>query len=219
MFTIDPIEKTITYQDARIPSALNFTSQEGLASFAADKGWGKEWLTDLWNSFAGVVPFDDCKQQKCFKNRNYAVERIWIAIQRLANPAKGASTKPTPQTDVPKQAVDDAPAISNQNNTETTVATKTKKIKKTATKAKKTPKTPKTKNTTEAPKTRANPKQSDAIALMRRPEGVTATELQTLLGWQPHSLRGFVAGTLKKKLGLNVESFKPEGGERSYRIV
>ncbi|MGD0857445.1 MAG: ATP-binding cassette domain-containing protein [Dehalococcoidia bacterium] len=39
---IRPSSGSITFQDARIPGALNFDSQEGLANIAADKGWGKE---------------------------------------------------------------------------------------------------------------------------------------------------------------------------------
>jgi hypothetical protein len=37
-------------------------------------------------------------------------------------------------------------------------------------------------------------------------------------GWQPHSVRGFISGTLGKKMGLKVESTKPEEGERSYTV-
>jgi hypothetical protein len=37
-------------------------------------------------------------------------------------------------------------------------------------------------------------------------------------GWQAHSLRGFISGTLSKKMGLNIESTKREDGERVYSI-
>ena len=96
MFSIDIEDKSITFQDARIDGALNFNSREGLLSFAADRGWNKEWLTEVWNGFAGTPEFADCREQKCFKNRNYAVERIWVAIQRLAQPvtAHGNGHKP-----------------------------------------------------------------------------------------------------------------------------
>ena len=39
-----------------------------------------------------------------------------------------------------------------------------------------------------------------------------------LTGWQAHTVRGFVSGTLTKKLGLKIESFRSEGKERTYRI-
>jgi hypothetical protein len=38
-------------------------------------------------------------------------------------------------------------------------------------------------------------------------------------GWQAHSVRGFISGSLTKKMGLKVESIKREDGERAYRIV
>lgn len=93
MFTIDIEDRSISCQPERIVGGLNFDSQEGLLSLAAARGWGKEEMTAIWNSFAGTPEFSDCKDQKCFRNRNYAVERIWAAIQRLAAPA-GNGHKP-----------------------------------------------------------------------------------------------------------------------------
>jgi len=43
-------------------------------------------------------------------------------------------------------------------------------------------------------------------------------ELMKATGWQPHSVRGFISGTVGKKMGLTVESAKGEDGERSYSI-
>jgi hypothetical protein len=54
------------------------------------------------------------------------------------------------------------------------------------------------------------------IALMQRKDGVSISELMQSMGWQRHTVRGFMAGAMKKA-GYTVESFKPEGGERSYR--
>src|SRR5437868_15321699 len=47
--------------------------------------WPGSHLVDLWNSFAGVAPFTDCKPVKKFENRDKAVARIWTTIQRLGN--------------------------------------------------------------------------------------------------------------------------------------
>ena len=45
-----------------------------------------------------------------------------------------------------------------------------------------------------------------------------STSLMKVTGWQPHSVRGFLSGTLRKKMGLQLESSRSEGHERSYRI-
>ena len=45
----------------------------------------------------------------------------------------------------------------------------------------------------------------------------TLAEIMEKMGWQRHTVRGFMAGAIKKA-GYSVESFKPEGGERTYRI-
>ena len=45
----------------------------------------------------------------------------------------------------------------------------------------------------------------------------TLAEVMKATDWQAHSVRGFMAGAMKKA-GYTVESFKPEGGERTYRI-
>lgn len=60
-------------------------------------------------------------------------------------------------------------------------------------------------------------KQAACIALLERAEGATLAELQKATGWQPHSVRGFLAGTLKKKLRLAVTSAQEERG-RVYRL-
>jgi Protein of unknown function (DUF3489) len=61
-------------------------------------------------------------------------------------------------------------------------------------------------------------KTSACLALLRRPEGATIGELQEISGWQPHSVRSFLAGTIKKRLQLQVASAKEERG-RVYRVL
>jgi hypothetical protein len=53
---------------------------------------------------------------------------------------------------------------------------------------------------------------------VRRPGGVTLKEVVKATGWQPHSVRGFISGTLGKKMGLTVTSTKGDDGERRYSI-
>jgi hypothetical protein len=64
----------------------------------------------------------------------------------------------------------------------------------------------------------AKTKQQVCLDLLNRPEGATVEELQATTGWQQHSVRGFLAGAVKKKLRLTLLSEKPEAGPRRYRI-
>ncbi|WP_286758217.1 DUF3489 domain-containing protein [Ralstonia sp. RL] len=68
-------------------------------------------------------------------------------------------------------------------------------------------------------RTRAHSKQAQVIAMLRRPEGATIRQIMDATGWQAHTVRGTLAGALKKKLGLAIVSDKPQGGERVYRIA
>jgi hypothetical protein len=65
---------------------------------------------------------------------------------------------------------------------------------------------------------REGSKTAAILDLLKRPGGATAKELLKATGWQPHSLRGFISGTLGKKMGLSVTSTKGEDGERSYSV-
>ena len=90
--------------------------------------------------------------------------------------------------------------------------TKAKSAKK-ATPTKKAPKGAK-----KAKSAREGSKTNQVLELLRQPGGVTAKELMKATGWQPHSVRGFLSGTVGKKMGLTVISTKGEDGERSYSI-
>jgi hypothetical protein len=70
-----------------------------------------------------------------------------------------------------------------------------------------------------APKTRDGTKQAQVISMLQRREGATIAQIVEGTGWRAHTVRGFFAGALKKKLGLEVTSEKAESGERIYRIV
>lgn len=71
----------------------------------------------------------------------------------------------------------------------------------------------------EAPQTpHKDSKQQACLALLSRPEGASIVELQKSTGWQAHSVRGFLAGAVKCKLGLALTSEKAEGQPRRYRI-
>ena len=72
-----------------------------------------------------------------------------------------------------------------------------------------------------APKARTpreGTKQATLIAMLRAPDGATIEEITSATGWQSHTVRGAMAGALKKKLGLEVTSEKVEGRGRVYRL-
>jgi hypothetical protein len=62
-------------------------------------------------------------------------------------------------------------------------------------------------------------KTEKALALLRRPKGATITELAKATGWQLHTVRGFISGTLKKSKGLEIVSAKDHNGLRRYQIA
>ncbi|MGL4238216.1 DUF3489 domain-containing protein [Tabrizicola sp.] len=64
---------------------------------------------------------------------------------------------------------------------------------------------------------RAVPKLDRLFILLRQPDGATITELMGATGWQAHSVRGAIAGALRKK-GHTVVAEKTDGGERRYRL-
>jgi ribosomal protein L7/L12 len=65
---------------------------------------------------------------------------------------------------------------------------------------------------------REGSKKAQVLELLRRPEGASLKEIADATQWQSHSIRGFISGALGKKMGLTVESFKTESGDRVYRI-
>ncbi|MFN3313523.1 MAG: DUF3489 domain-containing protein [Hyphomonas sp.] len=72
-----------------------------------------------------------------------------------------------------------------------------------------------------APKARTpreGTKQATLIAMLRAPDGATIEDIMAATGWQSHTVRGAMAGALKKKLRLEVSSEKVEGRGRVYRI-
>ena len=67
-------------------------------------------------------------------------------------------------------------------------------------------------------KTRAGTKNAQIVAMLRDRAGTTIAAIMAATGWQQHSVRGFLAGVVRKKLGLNLVSEPGESG-RVYRII
>jgi hypothetical protein len=53
---------------------------------------------------------------------------------------------------------------------------------------------------------------------MRRAKGVTLAAIMEKTGWQAHTVRDFISGTVTRKMGFEVESFRSDDKERAYRI-
>ena len=66
---------------------------------------------------------------------------------------------------------------------------------------------------------RQGSKSAKVLDLLQRSGGATTEELIKATGWQAHSVRGFISGTLGKKMGLQIESAKREDGARVYTLV
>jgi hypothetical protein len=176
-----------------------FASQKELAKLAA--AWPAERLVAIWNSLPGVKPV------KAFKSTKAAASRIWERIQGLGEPAKPeaepAKPKASKKAKGGAQAAKGAPAKGK--------ATKKTTAAKNAPKAKKAAKAP------EAAGPREGSKTAQVVAMLQRKNGATLAEIMDKMGWQKHTVRGFMAGAMKKA-GYTVESFKSDKGERTYRI-
>jgi Protein of unknown function (DUF3489) len=237
-FTINQ-ENNITLhasrREAKGTDGALFSTEE---QFADVIGNDNQRLLEIWNSLPGVKPATK------FANRKVATERIWRAIQNLGAPVV---TQPAVQpTEIPPDigSMQAAPVIQSpvagqpnvlsqpkpQSDSATTVADpglvvsvgapmadvppSAAKATKKATRTKKAPTVePQAKATHEPSKT------DTIIKMLTQPGGASLNVLMDATGWQAHSVRGFVSGTLGKKMGLTVVSAKNENGERSYSIA
>jgi hypothetical protein len=76
-----------------------------------------------------------------------------------------------------------------------------------------------TKRQIDGPLPRTETKADVVVRLLRRKNGASIADLQKVTGWQAHSVRGFLSGTVKKRMGLGVESNLDSKGTRRYRIA
>ena len=189
LFAIDNDNAITAFPAAeQIPEGQQqFASEKELAKLAAN--WPTDRLVQIWNGFAGVAGFGgDLKPVKKFTDRKSAVARVWKAIQGLDGAAPETAT-----------AAQEAATPAPKGAPKKAKATKAAKAKDAA------------------PEAREGSKKARVIALLQRKNGATLAEIADKMGWKSWTVRGFMAGSLKKA-GYAVESFKPEGGERTYRI-
>jgi hypothetical protein len=66
---------------------------------------------------------------------------------------------------------------------------------------------------------RESSKAYEILNLLRRRSGASIAEMQKATGWQSHSVRGFLSGTVKKRMGLTLKSVQPEKGDRRYIVA
>jgi hypothetical protein len=157
-------------------------------------------LVAIYNSLPGITPVET------FKTAKTGASKVWDAIQGLAEaakPAEPAKPKGSKKAKGGAKAAKVAPAKS--------------KASKKATPAKPAPKAKKTAKKEESAGPREGSKTAQVVALLQRKNGATLAEIMDKMGWQKHTVRGFMAGAMKKA-GYVVESFKSDKGERTYRI-
>jgi hypothetical protein len=174
---------------------LQFASLEEFRTATA--GWQLQAFVELWNSHAGLSGhFANLKPVKKFMDRKTATTRLWNMMQVLV-------------AEEPKTAsVQEQPAIAPL------AAAKPKKQAKGKKPA--AAKKPKAKAAAANSSADQPTAKSRVLAMIQRKNGATLQEIMNETGWQKHTVRGFMAGAMKKA-GIEVESFKPEGGERTYR--
>ena len=197
-FTIDTennISAFATPEEAAAVAATpfdTFSNQKELTELIA--GWPAERLVAIWNSLPGVKPV------KSFKTTKIAAGRIGEQVQSLGETPKPKAER---KAKAGAQAAKGAPARG--------------KASKKATPAKEAPKGKKAAKVAQSEGPREGTKTAQVVALLQRKNGSTLAEIMEKMGWQRHTVRGFMAGAMKKA-GYTVESFKSDKGERSYRI-
>jgi len=208
-FTIDSennITAHATPEEAAAATATpfdSFSSQKELAELTM--AWPAERLVAVWNSLPGVTPV------KKFTSRDTAVKRIWTAIQSLGDGA-GEPKPEDPSAEKPKAARKPKGRAQSAKG-----APVKGKATKQATASKGAPKAKKGVKAKEGGAPREGSKMAQAVAMLSHKNGVTLDDLASTFHWERHTVRGFVAGALKKA-GYKVESFKSDKGERTYRI-
>jgi hypothetical protein len=200
-FSIDTDNNITAFTAAeQVPEGQDrFATEKEFAKLSAD--WPITRFVEVWNAFAGAPPFGDLKPVKKFTDRKTAVSRIWKAIQTLGDELlrasiRDAEAKLKAARTVPSPAPPAAPIAPKKAKAAKQVTTKDA-----------------------APTARDGSKKAIVLDMLKRPDGATLSDIMSATAWQAHSVRGFISGSLGKKMGLTVESFKRPDGDRAYRLA
>lgn len=212
IFTIDNDNSITAFATAEAAAAASqtpfdlFTDQKELAELLA--GWPAERLLATYNSLPGVKPV------KALKDPKTAASKIWERVEKL-----GQMVAPEPEAAKPAAVPAKAKAAGKPKAgaQAAKAAPVTAKAGKKVTPAKAAPKGKKAPKTQETAGPRDGSKMAQVIEMMQRKNGASIEEIMERMGWLRPTVRGFVAGAMKKA-GYAVESFKPEGGSRTYRL-
>jgi len=181
-------------------------------------------------SFYGVNPTEQCRHGNRQTVRGYSVRSVeFIQEMQVSSGLRGRTERycqvtggrtgsmgrPARAGALPGLGAVETPR--NGRGSKTMETTMTKRIRR----PKKTETPGSAKAKTVAGRGRRGPKtkKAIAIALLERPKGASLAEMQRAMGWQEHSVRGFLAATVKKMPGVSLNSEKPENGPRRYRVV
>lgn len=243
-FTIDAENNTTVFATKKEAAAASttpfdsFANQSELAELTA--GWPVQRLIEIWNGIPGVNAVTK------FTSRKIATERIWKAVQSLGDrspdvppaqpeepiaaiPEASPASEPGAETTNGPAAGEFVPAVrqdvvaieeklaavGEQVPDATPAETKPTNEASPAKKAPKANTEPKPTNAEAGP--RAESKTAQVVAMLKRDGGATLAEIMSSMGWQKHTVRGFMAGAMKKA-GYTVESFRNATDERTYRI-
>ena len=159
----------------------SFTSEQELAELADH--WPADRLVAIWNTLPGVTPV------KKFKDHKTAISRVWKRIQVLGEPEKPQPEQPAKAERKAKggaRAAKGAPAKGKATQNASRGKSARKRQKK------------------DAGTVRDGSKTAQVVAMLQRKNGATLAEIMDKMGWQKHTVRGFMAGAMKKA-GYTVE--------------